>query len=91
MLSESNQASFESLQEMGEEGSQTVLKNTEMFGLYAARLLDQQMGPGQTVNITEDNMGWSAYVIRNSMCNYCNLYLHPWGPASSEGSEHCSG
>ena len=60
MLSESNQASFNTLQEMGEEGSQVVLKNTEIFGLYTARVLDQQMGPVQTINITGENMGWSA-------------------------------
>ena len=60
ILSESNQASFISLQEMGEVGSQAVLNNAETFGLYAARVLDQQMGTGQTLNITGDNMGWYA-------------------------------
>ena len=75
ILSESNQASFDSLQEMGEVGSQAVLNNTETFGLYAARVLDQQMGTAQTLNITGDNMGWYAGTSDIFTCNYCNFYL----------------
>ena len=55
-MSESNQASFSSLQEVGV-GSQAVLQNAESYGLYAARVLEQQMGTGQTLNITGENMG----------------------------------
>ena len=66
ILSESNQASFDSLQEMGEVGSQAVLNNTETFGLYAARVLDQQMGTGQTVNITGENMSQSTLLLYNT-------------------------
>lgn len=59
ILSESNQASYESLEEVGVGGSEAVLMNAESFGLYAARVLamDQGMGAGQTVNITGENMG----------------------------------
>ena len=59
ILSESNQASFDSLQEIGV-GSQAVLMNAESFGLFAARVLatDEDMRPGQVVNITGENMGW---------------------------------
>ena len=59
ILSESNQASFDNLQEEGVGGSQAVLMNAESFGLYAAQVLamDQDMGPGQTVNITGENIG----------------------------------
>ena len=89
MLSESNQASFDSLQEMEEVGSQAVLNNTETFGLYAARVLDQQMGTRQTVNITGDNMSQSTlyYTIQ-----LCGLYINStkFYPTSSEGSK-CSG
>ena len=55
ILSESNQASFDSLQEVGV-GSQAVLMNAESFGLFAARVLssDEDMRP---VNITGKNMG----------------------------------
>jgi hypothetical protein len=57
ILSESNQASFDSLQEVGV-GSQAVLMNAESFGLFAARVLatDEDMRPGQVVNITGENM-----------------------------------
>ena len=55
-MSESNQASFSSLQEV-DVGSQAVLQNAESYGLYAARVLEQQMGTGQTLNITGENMG----------------------------------
>ena len=58
ILSESNQASFDSLQEVGV-GSQSVLMNAESFGLFAARVLamDQKMEASQTINITGENMG----------------------------------
>ena len=56
ILSESNQISFSSLQEVGV-GSQSVLQNTESYGLYAAKVLEQQMGTGQTLNITGNTMG----------------------------------
>ena len=40
-------------------GSQSVLMNTESFGLFAARVLamDQKMEASQTINITGENMG----------------------------------
>jgi len=60
ILSKSNQASFSSLQEVGV-GSQAVLQNAESYGLYAARVLEQQMGTGQTLNITGSNVGEYAY------------------------------
>ena len=64
ILSQSNQASFESLQEVGV-GSQAVLMNAESFGLFAARVLatDEDMRPGQVVNITGENMGMKLYVL----------------------------
>ena len=41
-------------------GSQAVLMNAESFGLFAARVLatDEDMRPGQVINITGENMGW---------------------------------
>ena len=65
ILSESNQASFSSLQEV-DVGSQAVLQNAETYGLYAARVLEQQMGTGQTLNITGENMG--KHFSINFMC-----------------------
>ena len=64
ILSESNQASFDSLQEVGV-GSQAVLMNAESFGLFAARVLssDEDMRPGQVVNITGENMGMFIPII----------------------------
>ena len=58
ILSESNQESFDSLQEVGV-GSQAVLMNAESFGLFAARILamDQEMESGTSINITGKNMG----------------------------------
>ena len=58
ILSESNQVSFDSLQEVGV-GSQAVLMNAESFSLYAAQVLamDEGMEPGQVVNITGENLG----------------------------------
>ena len=58
ILSESNQESFDSLQEVGV-GSQAVLMNAESFGLFAARVLamDQEMESGTSINITGKNMG----------------------------------
>ena len=58
ILSERNQASFDSLQEVGV-GSQAVLMNAESFSLYAAQVLamDESMEPGQVVNITGENLG----------------------------------
>ena len=38
-------------------GSQAVLQNAESYGLYAARVLEKQMGRGQTLNITGNNTG----------------------------------
>ena len=40
-------------------GSQAVLMNVESFGLYAAQVLaiDEETEPGQTLNITGENMG----------------------------------
>ena len=57
ILSESNQESFDSLQEVGV-GSQAVLMNAESFGLFAARVLamDQEMESGTSINITGKNM-----------------------------------
>ena len=60
ILSESNQASFSSLQEVGV-GSQAVLQNAERYGIYAARALEQQTSTGQTLNITRDNVGKYTY------------------------------
>jgi hypothetical protein len=64
ILSESNQASFESLQEEGV-GSQAVLMNVESFGLYAAQVLaiDEETQPGRTLNITGENMALRAQSI----------------------------
>jgi hypothetical protein len=64
ILSESNQASFESLQDVGV-GSEAVLMNAESFGLYAARILalDQESGHRQTINITGENMALRAQSI----------------------------
>ena len=61
ILSESNQASFDSLQEVGV-GSQAVLMNAESFSLYVAQVLamDEGMEPGQVVNITGENLGTVA-------------------------------
>ena len=55
ILSESNQASFDSLQEVGV-GSQAVLRNAESFGLFAARVLAGD-GPGQLVTLAGKNTG----------------------------------
>ena len=40
-------------------GSQAVLMNVESFGLYAAQVLaiDEETEPGQTLNITGENIG----------------------------------
>ena len=64
ILSESNQASFDSLQEVGV-GSQSVLMNAESFGLFAARVLamDQKMDASQTINITGENMGMEILLM----------------------------
>ena len=69
ILSESNKASFDSLQEVGV-GSQAVLMNAESFGLFAARVLssDEDMRPGQVVNITGENTGNYLKVL-------CSLFL----------------
>ena len=58
ILSESNQASYDSLQEVGV-ASQAVLKNAESFALFIAQVLarNADMGPCQVVNITGENMG----------------------------------
>ena len=63
ILSESNQASFDSLQEVGV-GSQAVLMNAESFGLFAARVLssDEDMRPGEVINITGENIGVFMYL-----------------------------
>ena len=63
ILSESNQESFDSLQEVGV-GSQAVLMNAESFGLFAARVLssDDDMRPGQVINITGENIGVFMYL-----------------------------
>ena len=62
VLSESNEASYNSLQEVGV-GSQAVLKNTESLGLFAARVLanNEDMGPCEVVNITGENIGVFIY------------------------------
>ena len=76
ILSESNQASFDSLQEVGV-GSQSVLINAESFGLFAARVLamDQKMEASQTINITGENMGMAIIIylicsvqIKTTLC-----------------------
>ena len=58
ILSESNQASYDSLQEVGV-ASQAVLNNAESFGLLDAQLLvsNEDMGSCQVFNITGENMG----------------------------------
>lgn len=56
ILSDSNQASFDSLQAMGE-SSQSVLKNAEALGLYTALLLEEQEGLKQYFDFTGENMG----------------------------------
>ena len=50
-------------------GSQAVLKNGESFGLLAARVLatDEDMRPGQMVNITGDNMGMTFTVLHTKL------------------------
>ena len=74
-MSESNQASFESLQEEGV-GSEAVLMNVESFGLYAAQVLaiDDETEPGQTLNITGDNMGMCVDIELELILPY--LYKH---------------
>ena len=66
ILSESNQASYDSLQEVGV-ASQAVVMNAESFGLFTAQALpsNEDKGPGQVVNITGENMGV-----------FINLYFH---------------
>ena len=58
ILSESNQASYDSLQEVGV-ASQAVLKNAESYGLFVAQVLasNEDMGSCQVFNITGENMG----------------------------------
>ena len=82
ILSESNQAGFDSLQEIGV-GSQAVLMNAESFGLFAARVLatDEDMRPGQVVNITGENMGWWSYSLipklsTRSLCKMIYFVSH---------------
>ena len=58
ILSESNQASYDSLQEVGV-ASQAVLKNAESFGLLIAQMLasNDDTRSCQVFNITGENMG----------------------------------
>ena len=65
ILSESNQESFDSLQEVGV-GSQAVLMNAEAFGLFAARVLaiDQEMESGTSINTTGENMGIDSLLVQ---------------------------
>ena len=85
ILSESNEASYASLQEVGV-ASQAVLKNAESFGLFVAKVLanDEDMGPCELVNITGKSIGVFIHLELLLLClNDYDLVNHCI--SSSEG------
>ena len=64
ILSESNQASFSSLQEAGTIASQAALLNAERYGQYITRAIQMKLTTGKFVNHSGENMG------REETCTY---------------------